>query len=375
MILGFFIITFIYVILIGSFIIGFDKVEAFNSESSTLTTKFSVVIPFRNEAENLTDLLQSLYVLNYPKDMFEVLLIDDDSEDNSVKIINNFKIVRDIQNIKIIKNERQSNSPKKDAITTAIQVAQYDWILTSDADCVVPTSWLKTIDTFIQNRDPKMIIAPVTYNIQNTLLDRFQLLDFLSLQSVTIAGFGINKPFLCNGANLAYRRDLFKTLNGFTGNTTIASGDDIFLMEKALKAYPKQVHFLKSINALVTTKSQSSLTGLIQQRIRWAAKISSYNNTFGKMVGFVVLLMNTLIIITVILTIIGSFRLELLILFFTLKLFLDLILIKKSAHFFNQKLHLKFYVLSSLLYPFFSVFIAINSLFFGFKWKERRFKK
>jgi len=219
MVLIIFIITFFYLILIGSFIVGFDKVKMFNSVSPIETTNFSIIIPFRNEAENLPLLLHSLNELDYSKDKFEILLVDDDSTDNSIEIIKNFieskfsKKESPSITYKIIKNYRKSDSPKKDAITTAIKRAEFEWIMTTDADCVVPILWLKTIDAFIQSNNPKMIVAPVTYSIQKSLLGRFQLLDFLSLQSATIAGFGIKNPFLCNGANLSYSKTLFISLN------------------------------------------------------------------------------------------------------------------------------------------------------------------
>ena len=220
-----------------------------------------------------------------------------------------------------------------------------------------------------------MIIAPVTYYTSPTFFEQFQLLDFLSLQSATISGFGIKKPFLCNGANLVYTKDLFKTLNGFDGNTEIASGDDIFLLEKALEKYPEKAMYLKSRTVLVTTKPQPSIAALIQQRLRWAAKTSSYNNTFGKLVGLIVFCMNALIIFVALLIIIDALRFELLILIFALKFFLDAFLINKSAYFFKQPFKVKSYILSSLLYPLFSVYITVNSIFFGFKWKDRVFKK
>lgn len=379
MILSIFIIAIIYSVLIGSFIIGFDCVEEFNIESTTATSSFSIIIPFRNEAGNLSELLQSLSNLHYPKHLFEILFVNDASEDNSVEIINAFFNEKPIDcalnNIRIINNIRNSNSPKKDAITTAINIAQYEWIITTDADCNVPIMWLKTLDAFIQTNNPKMIVAPVTYSNNKTFFQDFQLLDFLSLQSATIAGFGIKKPFLCNGANLAYKKGLFNIVNGFEGNTNIASGDDIFLMEKSLQKYPKKILYLKSKHALVITKPQPSVKDLIQQRLRWAAKTSAYNNVFGKFVGLTVLFMNALIIVLALLSIIGALRFELLVLFFALKFFLDVILINKSARFFNQPLNFISYVMSSLLYPFFSVFIAVYSVFFGFKWKDRGFKK
>ncbi|RLD25869.1 MAG: glycosyltransferase, partial [Bacteroidetes bacterium] len=347
--------------------------------STTATSSFSIIIPFRNEAGNLSELLQSLSNLHYPKHLFEILFVNDASEDNSVEIINAFFNEKPIDcalnNIRIINNIRNSNSPKKDAITTAINIAQYEWIITTDADCNVPIMWLKTLDAFIQTNNPKMIVAPVTYSNNKTFFQDFQLLDFLSLQSATIAGFGIKKPFLCNGANLAYKKGLFNIVNGFEGNTNIASGDDIFLMEKSLQKYPKKILYLKSKHALVITKPQPSVKDLIQQRLRWAAKTSAYNNVFGKFVGLTVLFMNALIIVLALLSIIGALRFELLVLFFALKFFLDVILINKSARFFNQPLNFISYVMSSLLYPFFSVFIAVYSVFFGFKWKDRGFKK
>ena len=224
-------------------------------------------------------------------------------------------------------------------------------------------------------RKPRMIIAPVNYSINNSCFEQFQLLDFLSLQSATISGFGIKKPFLCNGANLVYSKDLFKSLNGFDGNTKIASGDDIFLMEKALKMYPENVMYLKSKSVLVYTKPQISFSALVQQRLRWAAKTSSYNNIFGKWVGLIVLSMNITIIAAFLLTIIGSLRIVFFILIFVLKFSIDFALIQKSSHFFNQKMNFKFYSVSSFLYPIFSVYIAMSSFFFGYKWKDRAFKK
>ncbi len=374
-----FIITVSYCILIGYFIIGFDKVKEFDVQNLAEKTKFSIIIPFRNEAENLPDLLQSLYELDYPKHLFEVLLVDDASEDNSIEIINTF--INNIafnstgSDVQILKNKRISNSPKKDAITEAISFAKNEWIITTDADCIVPNKWLKTLNAFIKKNNPKMIVAPVTYSVNKTFFQNFQLLDFLSLQSATVAGFGVKKPFLCNGANLAYKKDLFKALNEYAGNNSIASGDDIFLMEKALQNYPKNVMYLKSKNALVYTQLQVSTKDLIQQRFRWAAKTTSYNNTFGKLVGIIVLFMNTIIISVALLVTISTLKFEVLIIIFSLKFFFDLILIYKYAHFFNQKLSMKNYIVSSLLYPLFSIYIAVYSMFFGFKWKGRAFKK
>lgn len=375
------IITILYLILIGGFIIGFDRIPVFKLEDVPSKTKFSVIVPFRNESNHLPDLLKSIEGLNYDKSLFEVIFVDDDSDDDSVEIIEKVLDTKSSKenftqtDIRVISNERKTNSPKKDAITSAINKAKYDWIITTDADCVLPKYWLDSFDEYIQKTDTKCIAAPVTYHSNTSFLNRFQLLDILSLQGATIGGFGIKEPFLCNGANFGYQKELFKTLNGFDGNTNIASGDDIFLLEKIAKKHPKKLHYLKCEHAIVKTNSQPTWNTLISQRLRWAAKTSAYNNWFGKLTGLVVLLMNTLLIALALLTVIGVFKTKTLFYILVIKFNIDFYLIYKSATFFNQKKSLKYFIFAFLIYPFFSVYITFISIFKDYKWKGRTFKK
>jgi len=366
--------TILYALLIGFFVIGFNRVKTFEETFLRNQTRFTIIVPFRNEEENLPDLIKSLENLNYSKNHFEVIFVDDDSTDNSVELCSRLLSYSQLD-FKIIKNKRISNSPKKDAITTAINKAKYYWIATTDADCEVPIRWLETCNSFINSEDVAMIVAPVTYSSTDSFFKQFQTLDILSLQAASIAGFGLSLPFLCNGANFMYRKDLFIELNGFDNNNDIASGDDIFLLEKAVKKYPKLVKYLKSKNSIVYSKAENSLSNLIQQRIRWAAKTSNYKNTFGKFVGSLVLLMNALIVITLFLSVFGLFNWVYFVGFLILKLSVDYVLIAKSAKFFSQTSLLSSYFFSGLLYPFFSVFIAFKAMFSKYKWKGRSFKK
>ena len=374
MILLFVLITFVYLFLIGYLAYGIDKVRTFQLESIEARTRFSVIIPFRNEGSHLPDLLNSIRTLNYPKHLFEIILVNDESTDNSVSLITNERKHSAID-LKLINNIRNTNSPKKDAISTAMTLAKYEWIVTTDADCILPRFWLDAFDNFIQSSDAELIVAPVTYLNSNSFLKRFQLLDFLSLQGATLGGFGIQKPFLCNGANLAYRKLFFETLNGFDGNSDVASGDDIFLLEKALKHGRKKVHYLKTEHVLVQTNPQESLKDLIAQRQRWASKTSRYKNGFAKVVGLSVFLMNAALICALILTIIGYLNYNVLGYLFIIKIAIDFLLIFKTARFFNQENVLSSYIFSCVLYPFFSVYIVVISMFFKYKWKDRAFAK
>ena len=372
-----FIFTF-YAILIVSLATGFKKVDDFIPKNLDAKTSFSVIIPFRNEEENLPLLLKSISELNYPKALVEFILVDDDSSDDSVGIIqqvlDTISQKREITqtDIKVLKNNRKSNSPKKDAITTAISEAKNDWIVTTDADCMLPKNWLKVFDNFIQQNNPKMVVAPVNYKAKNTFLEQFQLLDFMSMQGTTIGGFGIGFPFMCNGANLGYKKGEFLLNNGFDGNDSIASGDDVFLFEKFLENDKKSVQFLKSTDAIVTTFPVKGWTGLINQRVRWAAKTSHFKSVKVKLIGVLLLLMN----LSVILSFFLADSLPMKLVPFGLKLLIDLFLFAPTIRFFKHKKgFLKCYLASSFIYPFFSVFVILKSIFFKYNWKGRSFKK
>ena len=368
--------TGVYLLLIGAFIVGFDKVSTFTTHNKQPGIGFSIVIPFRNEAHNLPGLLESLNSLQYPENQFECILVNDASEDNSQEIIHHY-LKKTTIDFTVIQVHRKSTSPKKDAIDTAIDIAKFDWIITTDADCILPSGWLKTFADFIHNKTAKMVVGPVTYSsIDHSFLHQFQVLDFLSLQGATIGSFGIGKPFLCNGANLAYEKQTFIELKGFQGNNHIASGDDIFLFEKFYKAYPSQVHFLKSTSAIISTLPVQSWTSLIQQRMRWSAKSSSYHLVFGKIVGFIVLAMNLIYIASLfglfVCTNYFVYSLSILV----SKIVIDFLLIQKAFTFYLKKrINILHYIPGSLFYPFFSILIVLRTLMVNYHWKGRTFKR
>ncbi|GGA78793.1 glycosyl transferase [Flavobacterium palustre] len=361
------IILSIYFTTILLLIYGFSKIKNFNSVGLTPKTAFTIVVPFRNEAGNLPLLLESFSKLNYPIDLFEVILVDDASTDK-------FQIPNSKFQISIINNIRISKSPKKDAITTAIPLAKNEWIITTDADCVVSKNWLLTLDNYIQTHKVSMIASTVTHSGNDSFLHHFQQLDLASLQGATIGSFGIGKGFMCNGANLAYTQSLFQELNGFEGNNTIASGDDVFLLQKAIASRSfgtEKIHYLKSNNTIVNTKPLDDWKSLFYQRVRWASKTSSYQSNFGKLLGLVVFGGNIslLFIVCCLLFRIGDFYS--LLFFIITKSLIDFILIYKTNQF--LKIRTQSFLLSSLLYPFFSATVALYAVLGKYEWKGRWF--
>ncbi|SDX23184.1 glycosyltransferase family 2 protein [Aequorivita viscosa] len=368
----------LYFICMMILVYGFNKVPMFHSEENLSKTRFSIVIPFRNESKNLPSLLKSIFNLKYPSTLFEVIFVNDASEDNSVEIIMKAKATSEL-NIRLIQNKLISKSPKKDAITEAIKNAKYQWIVTTDADCELSENWLSSLDAYFQKLKaqqeslPVMVCGPVLYKTDNSFLENFQFLDGLSLQAVTIGSFGLQRPILCNGANLAYQKNAFEKVNGFKGNDHISSGDDIFLMEKMQKAFKGKIAFLKSRQRIVLTKPQASWKDAISQRIRWASKTSKQKNPLSIFLGVLVFLMNVLLLtIPVLLFLLPEYWVQFVILFY-LKALTDFAVIKKAGMFFNRRISLIKFQWMPLVYAVITVRIVLGSFKGSYVWKDRNY--
>jgi biofilm PGA synthesis N-glycosyltransferase PgaC len=164
---------------------------------------------------------------------------------------------------------------------------------------VVPSGWLAGLAAFIQAEQPRMICGPVGLQAGPGLLRQFQLLEHLALQTTTMGAFGLGQPVLCNGANLGFLKSDFNTVGGYSGNDHLASGDDIFLMEKFRRGFPGRIMFIKNPEVIVKTQPVVSWSAMIAQRIRWASKSAKQPNVYSKGIGGIVLLTNLTLALTV----------------------------------------------------------------------------
>ena len=369
-----FLILALYVVFILQLIFGFNKVKSFERTDEKPKTTFSIVVPFRNEEKNLGKLLQSISNLNYPTELFEIIMVDDFSKDASECVYIKWRMENGLIHSTLLQNLRLSNSPKKDAITRAIPIVKNEWIITTDADCTMNKNWLLILDNFIQKNTVEMVVGAVVYKTKNNWFHHFQQLDLLSLQATTIGSFGIGKPFMCNGANFAYTKKFFNELGGFGGINDKASGDDVFLLQKAVQNNPDKIAYLKNPGFIVKTKPENNLFKLFMQRVRWASKTTSYKNTYAKLLAVAVLLMNLSLVIGFALWTFDNFNWQILLGVFFVKYSIDSILLYQSNGYLRKgKFLLPF--ASSLLYPIFSSLVGIYSLFGSFKWKGRTFSK
>lgn len=214
--------------------LAWRSIPEYKTSFSAPQTKISVIIPARNEEKNIGALLDALQKQTYPKELFEVIIIDDNSTDQTTSI------VRLYPHIKLIQLEEEGiNSYKKKAIETGIARASGEMIVATDADCIFDPRWLQTIAGYYTEKNAVFVAAPVSINCNSSLLQTFQAMDFMILQAITGAAVSKKKLSMCNGANIAYATKAFQEVNGFSGIDKIASGDDMLLMHKIWKRYPE----------------------------------------------------------------------------------------------------------------------------------------
>ncbi len=335
-------------------------------------TFFTVIVPYRNEVEHLPRLLGSLKNLSYPNHMFEIIFMDDDSSDGSTEMIEAMLVSIPIQ-ARIEKTPTHTDSPKKDAISHAVQLAEFDWIVTTDADCVLPKYWLNVFDAYLQEHSAQLLAGPVLIDGKQNRKEQFQTWDGISLQALTIAGFGNKTPIVCNGANMAYSKNAFLQVAGYHGNTHIASGDDVFLLEKIHAQFPGQTAYIKSPHAIVKTDTEDTWRDIISQRIRWASKTSKQKNWRNKLIGGIVFLSNLWLIAGLIFSIFLPELFKYYLVFVILKGLLDPIVLWTCSTFFKKRLSISYYLWSAFYYPWITIWVVFKSLTSGYQWKGRHF--
>ena len=263
----------IYAILVIYYGISFQNIPNRKAALQSKQPYFSIVIPARNEAIDLPVLLNSLEAQNYPRDHYEIILVDDHSTDETISVASKFALVKCIS-----AGEAKSGAFKKQAIEDGIKAAKFDWIIGTDADCIPGPDWLNSFASIIKEKDPVFIAAPVQFISNNSILGIFQEMDFMILQAVTAVVVTKEQMSMCNGANIAYKKQAFYEVKGFEGIDHLASGDDMLLMYKIWKKYPGSVVYLKQEESIVRTKPPQNWKAFFQQRIRWASKAGSYQD-------------------------------------------------------------------------------------------------
>lgn len=326
----------------------------------TFKQKLSIIIAAKNEEENINSLFDSLELLNYPKENFEVIIIDDNSTDKTAELIQSR--ISDKNNFALIIADEKKFEGKKGALSIGIENARNNFIVITDADCKPETNWLNAIAGGLDyGYDFVFGVAPIKTG--KTLVEKLSAFENLRNSYLTIAAVGLNIPYSAAARSFAFRKTSFISIGGYLNTTETLSGDDDLLIREAVKN-KMLIGTVIEPDTLVYSAAPKSFNEYFKQKKRHLQ--TSFHYLFKQKIflGFWHLI-NLISLISIVLGLISP----ILALPFVVKVIYDFFLVirfqKHLGHSF--KLHEIIYV--QILFEVFVVINFFNSLSGKTKWK------
>jgi cellulose synthase/poly-beta-1,6-N-acetylglucosamine synthase-like glycosyltransferase len=330
---------------------------------TSVQPKVSVIIPARNEAAQLGRCLAALQQQSYPDHLYEIIVVDDASTDDTATVARAFR-VRYFLSAQV----PVGWSPKKAALQLGIRHSAAEIILSTDADCVASPQWIETMVRYF-TPDVSAVVSWVDIQENLTWLSRLEALDVSALQIVGAAAIGHGHPFLANGANWGYRRELFNQANGFDGIAAIASGDDDLLLQKMSRC-GRRIVFADEPSCRIRTGACPSLSAFLMQRLRWASKTSHYPKALIALEGFIFIYHSALLLLSMMVLVKPVWGL-----FLLNKIFWDAVVLQVSR---LQKVHPRLwrdFLLAQWWQVLYILLIGVVAWQGRFVWKGRSYRR
>jgi cellulose synthase/poly-beta-1,6-N-acetylglucosamine synthase-like glycosyltransferase len=333
----------------------------------------SVVVAARNEEKDIEKCLLSLLKQTYPTNRYEIIIVDDGSTDKTASIVKSFsERFANIHLLSLMFDSEHKIGRKPIALAKGIAQASGEIILTTDADCIVPPQWIEIMVNHFEE-GVVFVAGPVAERDSNTFFAKMEQLEFLGLITTAAGLIGSGRPIICNGANLAYRKDAFIAIDGF--NTESSSNDDESLMNKIVHRKIGKVVFAPEADGVVTTNSSNTISTFFRQRIRWANKRGHYEDKsiLFTLVGLYIFFASML------LTMVLLFREPQLIQLFTEafggKILVDYFTLRSGARLFRQRIPIFHFLIAEFLQVPYIVIAAAIGQIASMQWKGRTIRR
>ena len=362
-----------YLIFTRKIHLGLGKLKSIEKVGNSYFPYVSVIVPARNEEDNIKDTLISIASQIYPKKKLQVILVNDRSTDRTPKIMSTF--IKNYENFTKVDIDYipPGISPKKNAINSGIMMSKGDIIITTDADCLHSPKWIQNMVKYFK---PEVgLVAGLTiFNPDHkSLTQRLHSLDFLSHSFVGAGAIGAGDGMNCTGANLAYRRKAYIELKGFSKMANMVSGDDEFFLQSLIRKRKwKAVHAIGD-ESIVRSKPPETIKGIIRQRCRWGSK-GLYYPLKIKLTAAGIFVFYLMLLIAPILVLSGSIHLKFFISFVVVKVLSDLMVMSRGCKIFGIKFPITDFILLSFIHPLLIIMTAIWGHFFSFQWKGESYR-
>jgi poly-beta-1,6-N-acetyl-D-glucosamine synthase len=355
---GLILLILLYTIVLINIFFGYKKQSLFIPNN---TCNISVLIPFRDEEENLEKCLESLLNQQF-NGAVELILINDHSSDSSLQVIENCLKKYSNKDVSIL-HLPDGLTGKKQALKYAIAKTKYAIISTFDADCVSNANWLQSVSNAFYNDKIKMVLGEVVVPYNTSFSGLLQHSESVLTSIFTIYGVKTNKPLLVSAANLAFKKDAFNEVNGYTNNEHLSSGDDIFLFEKFKKHFGNYCFGI--IDEVVYTNSVKSLKLFFSQRVRWFQKMQHAKQLIHThLLSSFVAMVNTSLLVALF-----FYNFKIVLMLLLMKFILDILLLSSSKYTHKNTLLLSPLLLMWwLIYP---VLLLVSTVVVKPVWKSR----
>lgn len=358
-----------YTVMVLYAISGWKKLKV--EEEKPATLGISILVAARNEATNIETLVKDLFNQSYPTELFEVIVIDDHSEDDTLQKCEALKAAFPM--LKVVSNS--SGEGKKAALANGIQHAEFGIIATVDADCRVPSEWLISMISHWAENQTKMLLGPVVLEPAHNVFQHIQSLEMLAIMGLTGGFASYGKPIMANGANLMFDKHAFEEIGAYSSSNN-PSGDDVFTMLNFNEKWPGSVRFVKHYEAVVATAPHPKFSSFWEQRKRWLSKKSGYNSILVRATAIITYLANVAAFASLvsIVTSLGSYWADRLMWILLVKTILDLIITRTASRDLQPYCGIANILVAEIFISIYVTFLGIFGNVRNYVWKGRNIK-
>jgi cellulose synthase/poly-beta-1,6-N-acetylglucosamine synthase-like glycosyltransferase len=358
----FLILILIFLLLLINFLFYISIKKTFSKKiNQPADTKISVIIAAKNEEENITNLINALDNQDYDKNLFEVIIVDDNSSDKTYELT--CGQLTDKTNFKIIKADSKPFPGKKGALTVGIEKAKNDFIMITDADCSPQKEWLK-IYSGILAKSYDFVFGAAPFFKENSFINNLSCFENIRSSILTFTSEIIGIPYSAAARNFGFKTPSFEKIKGYSNTLETLSGDDDLLLREAVKNKMK-ISLATDKGSFVYSKTKNNLRDYLKQKARHTQTSLHYLPIHKLLLAFWHLL-NLFFLVSPILIFVDSIFLPL----FLIKIITDVIVVFNLQKYFGYDFNpLRIFYLQ-IAYELFLILNFFNALIEKTDWKK-----
>jgi glycosyltransferase involved in cell wall biosynthesis len=322
--------------------------------------KISIVIAAKNEANNIPNLIKSLLNQNYSKDKFEVIIVDDNSIDDTFEVAK--KLIINLNNFSVVKAVNKIFQAKKGTLDIGIKLTNNPYILITDADCEPGKEWINSFAMGFENKHDFLFgIAP--YRATSSFSNLIARFENLRANIIVFAFAKLGLPYSASARSFGFSREAFNKTSGYKNTTETLSGDDDLLLREAIK-HNLKIGMITDPDAFVLSNTKESLSDYINQKSRHTSTSVHYSTGRKFLLGSWHLLNIVSIFSILALPISNVFIFP-----FFIKLVIDIFILNNFQNNFGYKLNPIWFLLLQINYELSLVYFFFNGLKFTNRWE------